>query len=69
MTLTVRRSAMHQLTSTTFALGILLPDAEARAEDSVQQDEIIVAVGRPIITGAEAITYLDIPFAATRPKG
>ena len=31
--------------------------------------EIINAVGRPIVTGAEAIKYLDIPFAATRPKG
>jgi len=29
--------------------------------------EIIEAVGRPIVTGAEAIRYLDIPFAATRP--
>jgi uncharacterized protein (DUF849 family) len=31
--------------------------------------EIIAAVGRPIVTGAEAIEYLDIPFAATRPAG
>jgi uncharacterized protein (DUF849 family) len=31
--------------------------------------EIIDAVGRPIVTGAEAIKYLDIPFAATWPKG
>ncbi|MEE9577759.1 MAG: 3-keto-5-aminohexanoate cleavage protein, partial [Gemmatimonadota bacterium] len=31
--------------------------------------EIINAVGRPIVTGAEAIEYLDIPFAATRPRG
>jgi hypothetical protein len=30
--------------------------------------EIINAVGRPVVTGAEAIEYLDIPFAATRPK-
>ena len=30
--------------------------------------EIINAVGRPIATGADAIKYLDIPFAATRPK-
>ncbi len=29
--------------------------------------EFINAVGRPIVTGAEAIEYLDIPFAATRP--
>ena len=31
--------------------------------------EIIGTVGRPIVTGAEAIEYLDIPFAATRPTG
>ncbi len=31
--------------------------------------EIIDAVGRPIVTGAEAIEYLDIPFGTTRPKG
>jgi len=31
--------------------------------------EIINAVSRPIVTGAEAIEYLDIPFAATRPRG
>ena len=30
--------------------------------------ELINKVGRPIVTGAEAIKYLDIPFAATRPK-
>ena len=30
--------------------------------------EMIDAVGRPIATGADAIKYLDIPFAATRPK-
>ena len=29
--------------------------------------EIINAVGRPIVTGADAIKYLDIPFAATLP--
>jgi uncharacterized protein (DUF849 family) len=31
--------------------------------------ELIDKVGRPIISGAEAIAYLDIPFPATRPKG
>ena len=30
--------------------------------------ELINAVGRPIVTGADAIRYLDIPFPATRPK-
>ena len=29
--------------------------------------ELINKVGRPIVNGAEAIKYLDIPFAATRP--
>jgi uncharacterized protein (DUF849 family) len=30
--------------------------------------EMINKVGRPIVTGAEAVEYLDIPFPATRPK-
>jgi uncharacterized protein (DUF849 family) len=30
--------------------------------------EMINAVGRRVVTGTEAIKYLDIPFAATRPK-
>ena len=30
--------------------------------------ELINKVGRPIVTGADAIEYLDIPFPATRPK-
>jgi uncharacterized protein (DUF849 family) len=30
--------------------------------------EVIAAVGRPVVTGAEAIEYLDIAFPATRPK-
>lgn len=29
--------------------------------------ELINKVGRPIVTGAEAVKYLDIPFPATRP--
>ena len=29
--------------------------------------ELINEIGRPIITGAEAIKYLDIPFPSTRP--
>lgn len=29
--------------------------------------ELIAAVGRPVVTGAEAIEYLDIAFPATRP--
>jgi len=30
--------------------------------------EMINKVGRPIVSGADAIKYLDIPFPATRPK-
>jgi uncharacterized protein (DUF849 family) len=29
--------------------------------------DLINSVGRPIVSGADAIEYLDIPFAATRP--
>jgi uncharacterized protein (DUF849 family) len=31
--------------------------------------EMINKVGRPIVSGADAIKYLDIPFPATLPKG
>ena len=30
--------------------------------------EMISKVGRPIVSGADAIEYLDIPFPATQPK-
>jgi uncharacterized protein (DUF849 family) len=30
--------------------------------------QFIDSVGRPVVTGAEAIEYLDIPFQSTRPK-
>ncbi len=36
-------------------------------EQMARAKEIIDAVGRPVVTGAEAIEHLDIPFAATRP--
>ena len=39
----------------------------SNVEQIERAKEIINAVGRPIVTGAEAIKYLDIPFAATRP--
>ena len=38
-------------------------------EQLARAKEMIDKVGRPIATGADAITYLDIPFPATRPKG
>ncbi|MBW2447244.1 MAG: 3-keto-5-aminohexanoate cleavage protein [Deltaproteobacteria bacterium] len=39
----------------------------SNVEQIERAKEIVAAVGRPIVTGAEAIEYLDIPFAATRP--
>ena len=37
--------------------------------DQIQRaKELINKVGRHVVTGAAAIKYLDIPFAATRPK-
>ena len=41
----------------------------SNVEQIERAKKIIGAVGRPIVTGAEAIEYLDIPFAATRPSG
>jgi uncharacterized protein (DUF849 family) len=40
----------------------------SNVEQIERAKEIINAVGRPVVTGAEAIEYLDIPFAATRPN-
>lgn len=40
----------------------------SNVEQLKRAKEIIDAVGRPVVTGAEAIKYLNIPFAATRPK-
>jgi len=45
------------------------PHGTSNVEQIERAKEIIDAVGRPVVTGAEAIRYLDIPFAATRPKG
>ena len=36
-------------------------------EQMERAKEIVNAVGRPIVTGADAIRYLDIPYAATWP--
>jgi uncharacterized protein (DUF849 family) len=44
------------------------PNGTSNVEQIKRAKEIINAVGRPFITGADAIKYLDIPFAATRPK-
>jgi 3-keto-5-aminohexanoate cleavage enzyme len=43
------------------------PNGTSNVEQLKQAKEIINSVGRPIVTGAEAIRYLDIPFDATRP--
>lgn len=43
-------------------------NGNSNVEQIERAKEIISSVGRPLITGAEAITYLDIPYAATRPR-
>lgn len=40
----------------------------SNVEQLERAKELINKVGRPIVTGADAIKYLDIPFPATRPK-
>jgi uncharacterized protein (DUF849 family) len=44
------------------------PHGTSNVEQIKRAKEIINAVGRPVVAGAEAIEYLDIPFKATRPK-
>jgi uncharacterized protein (DUF849 family) len=41
----------------------------SNVEQMKRAKELINEVGRPIVTGAEAIKYLDIPFPSTRPTG
>ena len=43
------------------------PTGPSNVEQLARAKEIINQVGRPIVTGAEAIRYLDIPYAATWP--
>ena len=43
------------------------PNGTSNVEQLKRAKEIIDAVGRPVVTGADAIAYLDIPFVATRP--
>jgi len=43
-------------------------DGPSNLEQMERAKKLINKVGRPIVTGAEAIKYLDIPFKATRPK-
>ena len=42
-------------------------DGPSNLEQLERAKELINHVGRPIVSGAEAIKYLDIPFPATRP--
>ncbi len=44
------------------------PNGTSNVEQIKRAKEIIDRVGRKVVTGAEAIKYLDIPYAATRPK-
>ncbi len=44
------------------------PNGTSNVEQLKRAKEIINSVGRPIVTGAEAIKYLDIPFATTLPQ-
>jgi uncharacterized protein (DUF849 family) len=44
------------------------PNGTSNVDQINRAKEIIASVGREVITGADAIKYLDIPFAATRPK-
>ena len=44
------------------------PNGTSNVEQLKRAKVIINAVGRKVVTGAEAIKYLDIPYAATRPK-
>ena len=44
------------------------PNGTSNVEQLKRAKEIIDGVGRKVVTGAEAIKYLDIPYAATRPK-
>jgi uncharacterized protein (DUF849 family) len=39
----------------------------SNVEQIERAKELINAVGRPIVTGADAIRYLDIPYAKTWP--
>ena len=51
-----------------FRVGIEdFPTGLSNVEQIKRAKEIIDSVGRPVVTGAEAIEYLDIPYAATRP--
>ena len=42
------------------------PNGNSNVEQLKRAKEIINSVGRPIVTGAEAIKYLDIRYAAPR---
>jgi len=43
------------------------PTGSSNVEQVERAKELVNAVGRPVVTGAEAIEYLDIPYPKTRP--
>ena len=43
------------------------PTGPSNLDQIERAKEMINAVGRPIVTGAAAIEYLDIPYPKTRP--
>jgi uncharacterized protein (DUF849 family) len=44
------------------------PNGTSNVDQIKRAKEIIASVGREVITGADAIKYLDIPYAKTLPK-
>ena len=44
------------------------PKGTSNVEQLKRAQEIINAVGRPLVSGAKAIKFLDIPYAVERPK-
>ncbi len=46
-------------------VGLATGTGPSNAEQIERAKEVINGVGRPIVTEAEAIRYLDIPYAAT----
>ena len=60
---------IHDLINTNPRVGLEdWSTGPSNVEQLKRAKEIIDGVGRKVVTGAEAIKYLDIPYAATRPK-
>jgi uncharacterized protein (DUF849 family) len=43
------------------------PNGPSNLDQMARAKEMFAAVGRPVVTGAEAIEYLDVPYPKTRP--